>query len=56
MVFVQMIRVVALCSYPGYDFTVERDSRGEIFLQAGYWEPDTGSTIASSLCLVRILM
>lgn len=37
----QMIDVIADCSYYGYEFSIARDSRGAIYLQASYWEPDT---------------
>jgi hypothetical protein len=41
LAFDEMIDAVALCGYPGYEFVVRRDRRGEVYLQAGYIEPDT---------------
>jgi hypothetical protein len=41
MNFDEIVNAVESCGYPGYEFTVKRDGRGEMFLQAGYMEPDT---------------
>ena len=41
MDFSEIVDVVGLCGYPGYEFVVKRDGRGEMFLQGGYMEPDT---------------
>lgn len=38
--FEEITEVVELCNHPGYVFMVERDGRGEMFLQADYVEPD----------------
>jgi hypothetical protein len=37
----EMREALLLCSYPGYEFAVLLDGRGEIYLQAAYSEPDT---------------
>lgn len=34
-------QAIAECEYPGYKFHVQVDGRGEVFLQATYYEPDT---------------
>lgn len=36
----EIVSAVELCGYPGYEFSVRRDGRGEMFLQAFYVEPD----------------
>jgi hypothetical protein len=41
MNFSEIVDAVAFCGYPGYEFIVKRDGRGEMFLQGGYMEPDT---------------
>ncbi|MGB2626445.1 MAG: hypothetical protein WAK20_06625 [Candidatus Acidiferrum sp.] len=41
MTFDEIVAAVELCGYPGYEFSVKRDGRGEMFLQGGYMEPDT---------------
>jgi hypothetical protein len=42
----EMREVVAMCSFPAYEFAVLVDGRGAIFLQGAYMEADvdTGST------------
>lgn len=47
MTFGEMVEVVERCAYPGYEFTVRLNDRGELFLQAGYMEPDTTNGLAS---------
>lgn len=41
MTFDEIVDVVCLCNYPEYAFHVERDGRGEMYLQAEYYEADT---------------
>ncbi len=41
MSYEEMVIAVALCGYPGYEFLVRKDGRGEFYLQGGYMEPDT---------------
>lgn len=47
MTFDEIIDAVQLCGYPGYEFSVKRDGRGEMFLQAFYIEPDVETGIPS---------
>lgn len=37
----EMMGVLDDVRFPDYDFSVTKDSRGAIYLQAGYWESDT---------------
>jgi hypothetical protein len=41
MDFIEMTDLVAECKHHEYEFAVTRDSRGAIYLQASYYEPDT---------------
>jgi hypothetical protein len=37
----EMVGVVDKCHYPNYTLSVKQDTRGSVYLQATYWEPDT---------------
>lgn len=37
----EMIAIVAECTFPDYQFNVWEDSRGAVYLQGSYQEPDT---------------
>ena len=39
--FSEIQSIVQECGFPGYDFLVTRDGRGEMYLQGQYVEPDT---------------
>ena len=41
MTFEQIQAVIANCSFPEYSFRVWVDGRGEMYLQASYFETDT---------------
>lgn len=43
----QMIEIVSKCKFPDYTFNVWEDSRGSIYLQGSYNEPDTTNGMSS---------
>lgn len=45
MTIEEIAAIVAECSFPDYTFNVWQDSRGAMYLQGSYREPDTVTSV-----------